>query len=106
MPWAACGQRWRDCWWLSARVARRSGCRSGSAASNQWQTRAALDVLIVDDGSPLQRRDALKVRVQLLLEEKVLVARVLPHLRQFFREARVRGALPAGCDCTARRRAA
>ena len=54
----------------------------------------AVELDAVDDCSPLQRRDALKVRVQLLLEGKVLVARVLPHLRQFFRQARVRGALP------------
>ena len=54
----------------------------------------AVELDAVDDRAPLQRRDALKVRVQLLLEEKVLVARVLPHLRQFLLQARVRGALP------------
>ena len=54
----------------------------------------AVELDAVDDRAALQRRDALKVRVQLLLEEKVLVARVLAHLRQFFLQARVRGALP------------
>ena len=36
-----CGQPRRDRWWLNAFVLRRSGCRSGSAASNRWRTRGA-----------------------------------------------------------------
>ena len=35
------GQPRRDRWWLSARVALQSSCRSGGAASNRWRTRGA-----------------------------------------------------------------
>ena len=41
MPFLMGGQRWRERWWLNAFVLRRSGCRSGGAASDRWPTRGA-----------------------------------------------------------------